>query len=699
MKRSRIIFLCAIVAAVPVLLASYRFNENTSTRNELLMQVMMQSLATAHYSPGEVNDSLSRRIFDEYLKDIDYTKRFLIKEDVEAMKKFRYLIDDQINKGSYEFFELSYDLLTRRIEQNKAWYKEILSKPFDFAADENIELDYKKMDFPATVQEQKEVWRKALKYETMTRLASLQETQEKAREKKDTSVKIKTYEQLEQEARKKVEKSNDELFKRISQIKKSERMAVYLNSIALAYDPHTEYFAPREKEQFDIYMSGQLEGIGAQLQEREGSIRVTNIVPGSASWKQGQLKAGDIILKVAQGPADPVEVTDMRLDDVVALIRGKKGTEVRLTVKKADGSTLVIPIYRDVVVIEETYAQSAILKNNKKNIGYIKLPGFYTDMNRSGGRSSASDVKKEVLKLKKEGVDGMIIDLRDNGGGSLQDVVDMGGLFIERGPIVQVKSKEKYPAILEDFDPAIHYDGPLVIMVNAGSASASEILAAAVQDYRRGIVIGTSKSTFGKGTVQRVFNLDEYLIPEFQSYKPLGSIKITMQKFYRINGGATQLKGVTPDIVLPDAYSLFDMGEGEQDYPMPWDEIEPANYRKWTSVDVEKAKGLSKKRINASATFNLVNEEAVKLKKQRDNSLVSLQLSKYRERIKLQAEEDKKYDALDQEIPGFEVVLAKEDAIPASDTVKIARNKDWFKSIRKDIYLQEATTVISDLKK
>ncbi len=700
MKRSRIIIIALVAITVPVLLASYRFNDTAATKNELLLQVMMQSLSSAHYAPEELNDSLSKRVYDEYLQDLDYNKRFLIAEDIKALEKYKYEIDDQIKKASYEFFELSVQLLEKRIKENEAYYKEILSKPFDFTKDETLELDYKKSVYPAGKDEQKEVWRKALKYDAMTRLASLIETQEKAKEKKDTSVKIKPINELEQEARKKSEKSNDELFKRISQIKKTERLAVYLNSIALTHDPHTEYFAPREKEQFDIYMSGQLEGIGAQLQEREGIIKVTNIVPGSASWKQGQLKAGDAILKVAQGSAEPVEVTDMRLDDVVALIRGKKGTEVRLTVKKADASTIIIPITRDIVVIEETYAQAAILKSSKKNIGYIKLPGFYTDMNRSGGRSSASDIKKEVLRLKKEGVSGIIIDLRDNGGGSLQDVVDMGGLFIERGPIVQVKGREKYPAVYEDYDAAIHYNGPLVIMVNAGSASASEILAAAMQDYQRAVIVGTSNTTFGKGTVQRVFNLDDYLIPEFQSFRPLGSLKITMQKFYRINGGATQLRGVTPDIVLPDAYSLFDIGEKEQDYPMPWDEIEAANYKKWTGIDVNKVKEQSKKRVDVNASFSLVKEQARKLKRQRDSSTVTLNLAAYQDRLKRQKEEDKKYESLSKDINGFDVVSLKEDlAALASDTVKAVRNKDWFKNIRKDIYLSEAAAVISDLQK
>ena len=425
----------------------------------------------------------------------------------------------------------------------------------------------------------------------------------------------------------------------------------------------------------------------------------SSIVPGSASWKQGQLKAGDVILKVAQGAADPVDIVDMRLDDVVQLVRGKKGTEVRLTVKKPDASIVVISIIRDIVVLEDSYAQSVILKG-KKNIGYIKLPSFYADFSGKGGRSCSKDIKKELEKLKSENVDGVILDLRYNGGGSLGDVVDMAGLFIDKGPIVQVKQKEGAPQVLDDKDPAIIYDGPLTVMVNSNSASASEIMAAAIQDYHRGVIVGTSPSTFGKGTVQRFYDMDDYLPPQYANIKPIGQVKITTQKFYRINGDATQLKGVIPDIILPDPYYLLDQGEKEQDYPMAWDEIKPAQYTPLTpSYSVEKLKANSAARLKSNESFSVLEDAAKRLKKQKDSTIVSLNFEKYVAEQKRLKTEYKKMENLDKEIVGgVDVVALKADAFPATDTVKVSKNKEWYKAIKKDLYLNETISIMNDMK-
>ncbi|RZK27879.1 MAG: tail-specific protease, partial [Hymenobacter sp.] len=361
----------------------------------------------------------------------------------------------------------------------------------------------------------------------------------------------------------------------------SETLANYANTIANTYDPHTEYFAPKDKEEFDYQLTGRLEGIGATLREKDGLIYIEEIVPGSASFRQGQLKKGDAILRVAQGATEPVSIEGWHTAKAVTLIRGKKGTEVRLTVKKPDGSTKIIPIIRDVVINEETYAQSAIINDpSGKKIGYLRLPGFYADFNNNGGRSSADDVKKELAKLNAEGAQGIVFDLRTNGGGSLTDAVEMAGLFMPSGPMVQVHDSRGVTNVLNDKDPRVQYTGPLVVLVNKYSASASEILAAAVQDYKRGIIMG-STSTYGKGTVQRVVDLDETLPAELNALKPFGSLKFTMQKFYRVTGASTQFKGVASDIVLPDVYSYLDQGEKESDYPLKWDEIKPASFRPW----------------------------------------------------------------------------------------------------------------------
>lgn len=697
MKLSKKLLIIVPVAAAAVFCFSYK--QVQSEKDEAIDQILMQSLNNVHYSPLTLNDDFSEKVAKLYLQRLDYNKKFLLQSDVDALNKMNRSIDEDIAAGKFNYFDKSYDIITKRVDEAQAYYKEILANPFDFSKDEEVQLDAEKLNFAKNPEELKEAWRKSLKYQTLAKMAEMMDSQEKAKEKSDT-VKIKTKEELEVEARKKVLKSNDDYFKRIKEFDRNDRLAVYFNSITGIYDPHTEFFPPKDKANFDISMSGQLEGIGAQLQEKDGYTKVSSIVPGSASYKQGQLKPGDIILKVAQGSAEPVDIVDMRLDDVVQLVRGKKGTEVRLTVKKTDGSQIVIPLIRDIVVLEDSYAQSMILKGQKK-IGYIKLPSFYADFSGKGGRSCSKDVKKELQKLKEENVDGVILDLRYNGGGSLPDVVDMAGLFIDKGPIVQVKQKGGYPQVLEDNDPSTVYNGPLVVMVNSNSASASEIMAAAMQDYKRALIVGTSPSSFGKGTVQRFYDLDDYLPAQYNTIKPLGQVKITTQKFYRVNGGATQLKGVIPDIVLPDPYYLLDQGEKEQDYPMAWDEIAPAKYAPLKpDYSVDKLKSNSEARVKKSAGFTILSDAAKRLKKQKDNTIVSLNLDKYVAEQKKYKEEAKKMEDLDKEITGVDVMELSADikAADPADTLSARKSKDFIKAIKKDIYLNETVSIMNEMK-
>jgi carboxyl-terminal processing protease len=683
------------VAAIAVFSYSYKVQ---SDKDEAIDQILVQSLNNVHYSPLTLNDEFSEKLYKLYLQRLDYNKKFLLQSDVDELKKFNHSIDEDITTGRFTFFDKSYEIITKRVDEAQAYYKEILEKPFDFTKDEDIQLDEEKLAYAKKPEDLKEAWRKSLKYQTLARMVEMMDNQEKAKEKSDT-VKIKSREELEAEARKKVLKSNDDYFKRIKEFDRNDRLAVYFNSITGIYDPHTEFFPPKDKANFDISMSGQLEGIGAQLQEKDGYTKVSSIVPGSASWKQGQLKAGDVILKVGQGASEPVDIVDMRLDDVVQLVRGKKGTEVRLTVKKPDGTIIVIPLIRDIVVLEESYAQSVIIKG-KKNIGYIKLPSFYADFNGLGGRSCSKDIKKELEKLKAENVDGVILDLRYNGGGSLPDVVDMAGLFIDKGPVVQVKQKTGIAQVLDDKDPSVTYTGPLVVMINSNSASASEIMAAAIQDYKRGVIVGTSPSSFGKGTVQRFYDLDDYLPAQYNTIKPLGQVKITTQKFYRINGGATQLKGVIPDIILPDPYYLLDQGEKEQDYPMAWDEIAPAKYAPLKpSYSIEKLKANSENRVKNNSGFAILNDAAKRLKKQKDNTVISLNFDKYIAEQKKNKEEAKKMDELDKEIPGMDIVTLKaNEESSTADSVKIAKTKDFYKVLKKDLYLNETVSIITEMK-
>ncbi|WP_114784164.1 carboxy terminal-processing peptidase [Botryobacter ruber] len=688
------------VFAVILLTASfilYNKNRVPEGKSEILIKALMQGLNTGHFHPEKLDDNFSKKVFNLYLQRLDYNKKLLLESDVALLRKYETQIDDQLKAGSYEIFDAAADLIEQRTKESEAYFKEILDKPFDYNVEETIELDGKKLQFAKNKSELKDAWRKQLKYQTLVQISNLQERQEAAL-KSDAKAEKKTFEQLEEEARKNVLKSYEELYKRLGRMEREERRATYINAITNVYDPHTNYLLPKMKKNFDIEFSGALEGIGASLQEKDGQIKVMEIVPGSPSHLQGELKPGDAIVKVAQADDEPVLVEGMRLDDAIQLIRGKKGTEVRLTVRKPDGSTKIIPIVRDLIIIEDGFAQSAVIDGPQK-VGYINLPGFYADFNRKSGRNSGADVKREVEKLKAAGIKGLVLDLRNNGGGSLSDAIEMAGLFIEQGPVVQVKAASGQSAVLDDRDPQVQYDGPLVILINGNSASASEILAAAMQDYKRAVIVGSP--SYGKGTVQQFFELDEMLPSQFNAFKPFGSLKLTTQKFYRINGGTTQLRGVKPDVVLPDAYSYLEMGEKEQDYPLPFDEIAPAKYKPWTSSKINFAniQANSKKRIAQNKSFSLIEESAQRLKRLSDNTTRSLKYTTYLEEEKKAEAEAKRFEEAQKEVPVLDVErLAADLRTINSDTIKMARNKDFIKGISKDVYIEEAVAIIQDMK-
>jgi carboxyl-terminal processing protease len=683
----------------------------------VLVELLIGGLGQYHYSPVKIDDAFSERVYTLYLKRLDRSKKFLLQSDVDQLAKYRKDVDNEINEGHFELYKLSNDIMAKRIAEKQAWYKEMLDKPFDYSVDEDYETDYDKAEFAKSENELKNEWRKMLKYQVLSRLDESLTKYEKAQMKKDSaegkvtstkdfsvSIPAKVFDSLEIDARKKTLKANDDWYKRLNKMTAKDRFNTFLNAITGIYDPHTEYFAPKEKKQFDQTMSGQFEGIGARLMQKDG-IKVSEIIAGSPAYKQGELKAGDEIQKVGQSDKEPVDVTNMDMDEAIELIKGKKGTEVRLTVKKVDGAIKVIPIVRDVVEIEETFAKSAILYNNKRKIGYIYLPSFYTNFSRidpSLAHYCSKDMRKEIEKLKTHDIEGLIVDIRDNGGGSLQEVVEMAGLFINKGPVVQVKARNPMDArsainVMEDRSPDVVWDGPLSIMVNRNSASASEILAAAMQDYKRAVIVGTS--TFGKGTVQSFLNLDQALIPQFDTLKPIGEVKITMQKFYRINGGATQLKGVTPDVVLPNPYEYVYEGEKEMDFPMPWDEIEKASYSTFGNINYDRVKKSSDERVKKNHVFKLIETEAKELKAKKDDTKYSLKLDKYRAEQKSWRDQNKKYEDLRKEIKDFTAELVSEDiARLGGDTTRLGRETRWAKNLAKDAYVHEVSNIVSDLK-
>ena len=712
--------LYAFLVAAVFVLASYRLlrraDSAAPTKDQVLIGTMLQGLSAAHYQPEKVDDNFSKRVFDLYLKHLDYRKQFLVAADVDQLRRYQTQIDDEVKNGTHEFLDLSTRLMADRTKEMQGLYRETLAKPFDFTVDESFQTDFEKAPFPADKAAQRELWRKLLKYETLSRVSEMMEAQAKAREAKPTGATgataapaaansaaptaaepVRTPAEMEAEARKRVLKYYDEQFTEMNDVDANERLATYANTIANTYDPHTEYFAPKAKEDFDYEMTGRFEGIGATLKEKDGLIYIEEIMPGSASARQGELKKGDAILRVAQGAAEPVSVEGWHTAKAVTLIRGKKGSEVRLTVKKPDGSTKIIPIIRDVVVVDDKYAQSSVITDKGQKIGYLRLPGFYADFNDNGGRSSSDDVKKELAKLNAEGVKGVVMDLRFNGGGSLSDAVSMAGLFMPSGPMVQVRDGQGHTQVLTDNDPRVQYSGPLVVLVNKYSASASEILAAAIQDYHRGVVMG-STSTYGKGTVQRIFDLDEALPSELNSVKPIGSLKLTTQKFYRVNGGSTQFKGVVSDIVVPDLYSYLDEGEKESDYPLKWDEIQPARYRAWDSAPaLDKLRANSKVRIATNPSFRVMDEMVKSMRKRKDETVVSLKLSVYRaEQQQAKAISDR-YEAAQKTTTAllFSPLVADVRAVNG-DTVKVNRAARFTKSLKKDITIGEAVAVIQD---
>jgi len=699
MKLARKSIIIALLTVSLTLLFSYT-KVNQNKKEEVLIGELFELLNAFHVSPEKIDDTFSEKAFDLYIKRLDFDKMFFTQEDMAVLETYKRGIDDEINNHTFNLLNLSTEIIDKITAYIKVIYPEILSKPFDFTVDETYETNDDKKKFAANEKELAENWRKSLKFEVLVKLLDMVEEQEKAKTKSDT-IKTKTFAELEESARTKIKKRIDERFKRYDQLKRQDRLSIYLNSLTSVFDPHTNFFPPEDKDDFDIQISGKLEGIGATLSEKDGYIKVESIVPGSASWKQGQLQAEDVILKVGQGDEEPVDVVDMRLDAAVRLIRGPKGTKVTLTVKKIGGTIVKIPIIRDVVVIEETYAKSTIFTNAKgdKKIGYIHLPSFYIDFKETnGGRKCSDDVLEEIKKLKTAGVQGIIFDVRGNGGGSLPDVVKIGGFFIPSGPIVQVKSRIQPQQTLVDRDINSYFDGPLVVMIDEFSASASEIFAAAMQDYKRAIIVGSAHS-WGKGSVQQFVDLDRYLTAGFDSIKPLGQTKISIQKFYRINGGSTQIKGVVSDIILPDKYKHIEMGEKEEDNPMKWDEIAPAQYTPAKpSWDIEKIKKASMLRTAKDTSFIKIEALATYLKSQKDQSLFSLNFEKYRK----QEDEDKtvaeKFNSLGKYETSLQIAPYDEAKVETKlDSIKQQRIENWHKKLKKDPELFETFKIIQDM--
>lgn len=695
MKRLPIVILTIVAGTF---LAFQTMGSGTKTtppgKYEQILKLVGEMLSQGHYSPQDINDDFSKKIFTKYITDLDPEKNIFLKSDIDLLqKKYETRIDDEIKGASVEFFLAAGKIFNTRMEEAAKSSADILAKPFNYTIDEEVLLDGDQLEFNINASDVKERWRKKLKYMSLERYSDLLDQREKNKGKENFVVKTDT--ELEAEAREKTKKVIDRLFERFRfKFNDDDKFNLFVNAITTTMDPHTEFFPPVDKRYFDEEMSGRFFGIGASLQYDEGNIKVTSILTGSPAFKSGELQPGDVIQKVAQGKDEPVDLTGFVVTDAVKLIRGKKGTEVRLTVKKQDGTVKVVTLIRDQIVQDETFARSAVVKNANSKIGYIFLPEFYADFENPNGNRSYIDVAKEVKKLKDEKVDGIVIDLRNNGGGSLYDVVQMAGLFIEDGPIVQVKDRENKPSVLKDKDKEVLYSGPLAVMVNEFSASASEIFAAAIQDYGRGVVIG-STSTYGKGTVQRNIGLDQSFTG---SNSDLGTIKLTLQKFYRINGGSTQLRGVTSDIVLPDQLEYLKVREKDDPDALPWDDINKSPYTNWNAgYDLKTIQQIANQRVSNDPAFKLIKENTDWLAKQNDKRY-SLNLEKYRTEQKAIRATFTQMEGLMKLKEEINVTaLTNEENKWAADQNKQDRFNQWLKNLRKDIYLDQAVKVVNDI--
>ncbi len=665
-------------------------------KDKLLIEIIKYVLEKYHYNSIEINDEFSEDMFDTYIDLLDSQKKYFLASDYREFKNYKFQLDNQLIDYDLSFFNLTYQRLIQRIKEVEEFYPSLLSSPFDFSIDEEINLDFENISFSKNNNERIDRWRKQLKYSTLD-IYDIKISEQKLNIEKVEDYKVKSNEEIIKESIDLVSKNIDNVFDLMNDLQRKDWFSNYLNSFVAQLDPHTFYFKPEDKERFDMNMSGKFNGIGARLSKQEGGIKIVDIILGGPLWKDKKIEIGDEIIKVGQGNDEPVDVIGMRLEDAIKLIKGPKDTEVRLTVrKKIDGEIQVIPVIRDLIQLEETYARSTIINKDDKKYGLISLPKFYVDFDNYRKRNCASDVKKEIIKLKKEGIEGLVLDLRNNGGGSLQTVVDMTGLFIKEGPVVQVKSFGDRKQVVFDKDPSIFWEGPLVILVNQMSASASEILAAALQDYNRAVIVGSTQS-FGKGTVQNVIDLNRFLS---NSDYDLGALKITTDKFYRINGGSVQVEGVKSDITIPNRLSFIPIGENDEENPLEWDQIDSANYKKWDGYfNLDQVIKSSNDRINNSQFVSLVKENAKWIASKQSPKSFSLNYSIFK---KIQAD-DKKYLSKFDDLKNykndleFEFIANEEESIENSKEI-LERRKRWTKGLQSDFQLNEGLKVLSNLK-
>ena len=650
-------------------------------KEKVLLEIVKYVVERGHYNSIDLDDNFSVKIFDDFISKLDPQKRFFTVNDIRQLNRYKYKIDDQIKNYQLEFFEETYKTYNQRVSDAKLFVDKVFETDFDFSENEFIDLNNDSIPFSIGKNQLFERWRKQIKYSVLDIV-----TQRYSSDSLD-------FNEIKINAISTVKKNTDDFFDYANELDRDDWFSVFVNSFVSQFDPHTFYFKPDDKEKFDVSISGKFDGIGARLSKADGNVKIVDVIIGGPVWRDKLLDVGDVILAVGQGDDELVSIYGMKLDDSIKLIKGPAGTVVTLRVKKIDGQIQDVKIKRDEVELEETFAKSTVISKNDNNYGYISLPKFYADFDNYKNRNSANDVKNEIIKLKNNGIQGLILDLRNNGGGSLQTVVEMTGLFIEKGPVVQVKSIGNRKKVLYDRDPQVYWDGPLVLLINEMSASASEIISAALQDYNRAIIIGSEKS-FGKGTVQNIIDLNRFIS---NTDYDMGALKVTTDIFYRINGESVQLEGVQSDIIIPDSYMYIFNGERDEKNPIKWDKIGPATYTKWNkySDKFNYVKDQINKKLDQNKLINNIYDRAQWIRNQQNLKNLPLNIVEYKKYQKNQKQKASQFDNISkyQNELSFNLLKAEKPFLNANRELFEARAK-WHESLSKDIFIDQAVNAL-----
>lgn len=693
-----------LLASLGTLVFCFNSPQKENEKMQTIMISVGNTLNYLSYSPKPMNEAYSEDVYKRYLENIDPMKRYFLQSDIDAFSKNKNNLGKFLKEGNTSFYHATVDRLYERIEEVEKMSENILSQPINLNEDEEIILEPKIKKYPTDMKDLEHEWRKYIKFNILQEMQSMTEKEESQKKKKDSVIAHKgvdtiKYAPISMEE-KKVKATSEvtdlvkNMFRRFKKRDKSKVFTVYMNAYTEVFDPHSNYYSPDDKSDFDAAFSGHITGIGAQISEKKGRLFIGPLVVGAPAWKSKKIEEGDEVLKVKPAPKDEtVSVVGMLVEEAVKLIRGPKSVPVILTLKKTNGSTEDVTIIRDDVEIEDTFARSVIINNaNGEKYGFIYLPSFNANFNDAKGRNASDDVKNEIIKLKKQNIKGIILDLRNNGGGSLTEVVDIMGLFMNNGPVVQVKNGEGKIQVMKNKTNDPIWTGPLVVMQNELSASASEILTGAIRDYRRGVIVGSPHS-YGKGTVQVFVPLKKFL----SSNTEYGDVKLTVQKFYRISGKSTQLKGVDSDVVMDGYFTHDEIGEKYDDYALPWDQIAAAEYTPFNNININEVMTKANTRIKQNKTYQLLLESANWRKDLSKVEKITLNQTKFFDVMKERKEQIKKFEELKNYNNGLDFSFSKEEnERMKTDEAFSDKSKKWAKNLKRDLYLEEALKVLVD---